>query len=201
MAYEYRNLSAKERKEVVEKRKKQGYPAHSPPHPFREEGTYLITAANYEHQHILENPTRRTAFEKLVLNNFQKIGAEIIAWVILTNHYHLLLNVDAFEIISDNLRYIHGSTSYQWNKEDKLTGKRKIWYRFSDRAIRNEKHLQRSLNYIHYNPVKHGLVEDVYAWKWSSLFLYEDEKGKAWLQENWKKYKPSSHFGKRWDDL
>ncbi|MBT3313743.1 MAG: transposase [Anaerolineae bacterium] len=201
MPYEYRKLSPEERKEVVEGRKQQGYPAHSPPHPLREEGTYLITAANYEHKHILENPTRRTAFEMLLIKSFQEVSAEIIAWVILTNHYHLLLNIESFEIISDILQYIHGSTSHQWNKEDGQTGKRKVWYRFSDRMIRNEKHLQRTLNYVHYNPVKHGLVEDVYAWKWSSLFLYEDEKGKTWLQENWKKYKPSSHFGKDWDDL
>ena len=200
MPYEYRKLSSSERKEILEERKKQGYPLHAPPHPFREEGTYLITAANYEHQHILANPKRRTAFERLLLKSFQKKDTEIIAWVILTNHYHLLLNVEGFEIISNLLQHVHGSTSYQWNQEDGLTGKRKVWYRFSDRAIRNEKHLQRSLNYIHYNPVKHGLVEDVYAWKWSSLFLYEDEKSKNWLQENWRKYKPSTHFGKGWDD-
>ncbi|MBT3338681.1 MAG: hypothetical protein HN855_15165 [Anaerolineae bacterium] len=67
--------------------------------------------------------------------------------------------------------------------------------------IRNEKHLIRALNYIHYNPVKHEPVDDVYAWRWSSLFLYEGEKGTSWLKENWQKHKPSSGFGKGWDDL
>ncbi len=200
MPYEYQKLSPQERKEILEERKEQGYPLHSPPHPFRHEGTYLITAANYKHQHILENSERRTQFETLLLQSFLEAGAEVIAWVILTNHYHILLTVEKFVIISDILRYLHGSTSYQWNQEEGLQGKRKVWYRFADRMIRNEKHLQRAMNYIHYNPVKHGLVDDVYDWRWSSLFLYEDEKGTSWLRENWKKYKPSSKFGKGWDD-
>lgn len=200
MPYEYRKLSLLERKEILEERKKQGYPLHAPPHPFREEGTYLITAATYEHQHILLTPERRTEFEGLLLESFQDVGAVIIAWVILPNHYHVLLSVETLEIISDVLQYIHGSTSYRWNNEDGLTGQRKVWYRFSDRAIRNESHLQRAFNYLHYNPVKHGYVDDVYNWRWSSLFLYEDEKGKGWLRENWKKHKPSDQFGKGWDD-
>ncbi len=200
MPYEYRKLSLQERKKFLKERKERGYPLHSPPHPFRHEGTYFITAANYEHQHILQDTERRANFEMMLLQSFLEIGSEIIAWVILTNHYHLLLSVEKFQIISDILRYLHGSTSYQWNKEDGLTGRRKVWDRFSDRLIRNDTHLQRALNYIHYNPVKHNLVDDVYAWRWSSLFLYEDEKGTSWLRENWKKYKPSASFGKGWDD-
>ncbi len=200
MPYDYRKLTPAERKKILDERRKQGYPLHAPPHPFREEGTYLITAANYEHKHILQTPERRTLFESLLLESFQDVGAVITAWVILPNHYHILLSVEIFEIISDVLQYLHGSTAYRWNKEDGLTGQRKIWYRFSDRAIRNESHLQRAFNYLHYNPVKHGYVDDVYDWRWSSLFLYEDEKGKDWLRENWQNYKPSANFGKGWDD-
>ncbi len=200
MPYEYRKLSPQEKEEVLAERKRQGFPLHAPPHLFRHEGTYLITAANYEHKHILKSEERRTQIEGLLLQSFLEISAEIIAWVILTNHYHLLLSIEKLDTVSEILGYIHGVTSRQWNKEDGLTGKRKVWYRFSDRLIRNETHLHRAFNYIHYNPVKHGLVEDVYAWRWSSLFLYEDEKGRSWLRENWKKYKPSSHFGKGWDE-
>ena len=65
--------------------------------------------------------------------------------------------------------------------------------------MRNEIHLNQTLDYIHYNPVKHGLVQDVYDWPWSSLFWYEDDKGRDWLRKLWRKYKPSDDFGKDWD--
>ena len=48
-------------------------------------------------------------------------------------------------------------------------------------------------------PVKHGLVSDVYDWSWSSLFWYEEEKGKEWLRKQWVKYKLPVDFGEGWD--
>lgn len=199
MPYEYRKLTPKERQELVEFRKQQGYSLHAPPHPFREEGIYLITATNFEHKAIMAPPERRTEFQEILLHGFRKIHAEIIGWVILLNHYHILIAVESLNHVSDLLKLIHGRTSRDWNLQDGLTGKRKIWYRYSDRMMRNEIHLHQTLNYIHYNPVKHGLVKDVYDWQWSSLFMYEDENGREWLRDYWKKYPPPNDFGKDWD--
>jgi hypothetical protein len=78
MPYEYRKLSQKEREEIVEDRKRRGFPLHQPPHPFREAGSYLITAANFEHVPIMETPERRTEFQEILLRKFQEIQAEII---------------------------------------------------------------------------------------------------------------------------
>lgn len=199
MPYEYRKLSQKEREEIVEDRKRRGYPLHQPPHPFREAGSYLITAANFEHVPIMEAPERRTEFQEILLGKFQEIQTEVIGWSILPNHYHILANVASLDSVSSVIQALHGFTSHQWNQQDGLTGRRKVWYRFSDRLMRNETHLNQTLNYIHYNPVKHGYAEDVYEWPWSSLFMYVDEMGKEWLKESWKKYKPPDDYGKDWD--
>jgi putative transposase len=199
MPYEYRKLSPTERKIVVELRKQRGYPLHAPPHPYREAGTFLITAANYEHAAIIETPKRRSEFQEILLAGFAEIQAEVIGWVILRNHYHILASVESLNLVSSAIQHIHGVTSHVWNQEDGLTGKRKVWYKFSDRLMRNEKLLFQTLNYIHYNPIKHGLAEDAFVWPWSSLFLYTDEKGKEWFQNCWDKFKPPDNFGKIWD--
>lgn len=85
------------------------------------------------------------------------------------------------------------------NKQDELTGKRKVWFKYSDRVMRNETQLGHALNYIHYNPVKHGYVDDVYDWPWSSLGMYFEDFGKEWLRENWRKCPPPANFGNGWD--
>lgn len=162
MPYEYRQLSPKEREEVVEARKRRGFPLHQPPHPFREAGSYLITAANFEHALIMAAPERRTEFQEILLKKFQEIHAEIIGWSILPDHYHILANVESLDLVSSVVQSLHGLTSHQWNQQDGLSGKRKVWYRFFDRLMRNETHLNQTLNYIHDNPVKHGFVDDVY---------------------------------------
>ncbi len=200
MLYEYRKLTPEEQAAVVEARRQHGFPLHSPPHPFRESGTYLLTAANFEHTHIMSTPERRTGFQSRLLCSLQDVCAEIIGWVILPNHYHVLLTAERLEPISAVIKQVHGQTSRQWNAEDGLTGKRKVWYHFADRVIRNEQQPNQSLNYIHWNPLKHKLVQAVYEWPWSSLGMYEEEKGREWLRQQWKEFQPPLNFGDQWDD-
>lgn len=200
MPYEYRKLSIKEREQLVIYRSARGYPRHAPPHPFRETGAYLISAANFEHRSIMRSPERRTEFEALLLNSLKEIADELIAWVILPNHYHFLASVPSLDFVSSALKQLHGATSRQWNIEDGLTGKRRVWYKFADTCIRNDTHLHLAFNYIHYNPVKHGYVSDPYDWHWSSLPLYADDKGRDWHRDHWKSYTPPTDFGKDWDD-
>jgi putative transposase len=45
-----------------------------------------------------------------------------------------------------------------------------IWQRrFWEYTIRDEQDYENHFNYIHYNPVKHGLVKNVSSWPWSSF--------------------------------
>jgi putative transposase len=200
MPYEYRNLSLKEREEIVRYRSERGYPLHSPPHPFRDAGAYLISAANFEHRAIMQSPQRRTEFETKLLNSIKEITEDLIAWVVLPNHYHVLIGVDSLDAVSSAVKHLHGTTSREWNIEDNLTGKRRVWYKFADTYIRNDAHLRVAFNYIHYNPVKHGYVSDAYDWPWSSLQMYYEDRGENWLLEQWKEYKLPHDFGKGWDD-
>lgn len=199
MPYEYQRLSPEEREAVLQRRRERGYPLHAPPHPLRDAGRYLITAANYRHAPIMAHSDRRTDFEADLLMAMDAIGAEVYAWVILFNHYHLLLGISSLDLVSAALKRLHGAIARAWNLEDGQTGQRRVWYRFMDRMIRNDAHFHIALNYIHYNPVKHGYVKDAYDWPWSSLNNYFDAYGRDWLRTTWKMYPPGD-FGKGWDD-
>src|SRR5262245_42544257 len=199
MAYVYRRLTPEELQRVLLERKARGFPLHAPPHLLRDEGTYLITAANYYHKPIMFSAERRTDFEARFLQKLVEISAKIYVWVILPNHYHSLMQVDKLEVFSQVIKQLHGETSREWNLADGLVGKRRVWYRFTDRKIRNEDHFFRALNYVHFNPVKHGYAESVYDWPWSSVHNYLDERGREWLRERWKMYKPE-RMGRGWDD-
>jgi len=126
MPYTYRKLSPQERDEVVESRKQRGYPLHAPPHPYRENGTYLITAANFEHMDIMFSSERRSEFQELLLNGFHEISSEIIGWVILSNHYHALVTVESLNLVSNLLKHLHGRTSHDWNLQDGLKGRERF---------------------------------------------------------------------------
>ena len=178
MPYEYRKLSPKEREEIVRYRSERGYPLHTPPHPFREAGVYMISVANFEHRAIMNSPECLTEFEIRLLNAIKEITDELTAWVVLPNHYHVLLKVQSLDDVSATLKYLHGTISREWNIEDSMTGKRRVWYKFADTYIRNDAHFHIAFNYIHYNPVKHGYVSDPYDWHWSSLAIYYADMGR-----------------------
>ncbi|MBE9037327.1 transposase [aff. Roholtiella sp. LEGE 12411] len=209
--YKYRKLTAEQKAELVEYRLSRGYPPHSPPHEVRDRQFYLLTVACYEHKCHIHTASRRQQLLDMIFDKFGVSGNEessaeapttnlkICAWVVLPNHYHLLVNVDNFNVLSYLFRRIHGAVSRQWNIEDNVT-KRKIWYRWSDRAIRSERHYYTTVNYIHYNPVKHGLVKSPYDWVESSVHWYLQACGRQWLRDCWTQYLVRD-YGKDWDNL
>jgi putative transposase len=112
----------------------------------------------------------------------------------------VLINIQSLHDVSAALKQLHGTTSCDWNIEDNMTGKRRVWYKFADTSIRNDSHLRVVFNYIHYNPAKHRYVSDPLDWPWSSLQMYYEDKGQSWLQEQRNAYEPPVDFGKGWDD-
>ena len=198
--YEYREMTAAERARVLASRKLHLRPWHAPPHFEQTQGVYLISAACYEHRAILTTEARRSEWEAAVIDRLGQESPEKIeirAWVVLPNHYHLLMEGD-LHAFTRRIARLHNGTSTEWNREDGTPG-RKVWHRLSDRITRSERHYYASLNYIHANPVKHGHAATADAWAWSSLSLYLDSFGRDRLAEWWRQY-PVGDFGKGWDE-
>jgi putative transposase len=196
--YEYRKLTQEQKIIIIQERLAKGYPPHSPPHPVKNSEFYLITATCYEHKCRINSEERRQQLLNQLFEQFTYQDIEILAWIVLQNHYHLLISNIDLKILSKVFRSIHGSIARQWNLEDNLTGK--LWCSFSDRAIRSERHYYTTLNYIHYNPVKHGWAKSPYAWTESSVHWYLENYGRDWLRSCWIEY-PIRDYGKGWDNL
>jgi putative transposase len=194
--YEYRRLTPSQRAEIVQQRLANGYPPHAPPHPVRDELFYLLTATCYEHKCRMDSQSRRQQILDLLFDKFVTLGMEIQAWVVLPNHYHLLVQVTDFSLLKNLFRSIHGSIARQWNFEENKTGK--VWCSYTDRAIRSERHYYTTLNYIHYNPVKHSWVKSPYDWSESSVHWYLQYYGREWLRNSWTEY-PVKDYGRGWD--
>jgi len=62
----------------------------------------------------------------------------------------------------------------EWRSDRRVRkGERAIWQRrFWEHAIRDDRDFQRHVDYIHFNPVKHGHVDRVADWPYSSFHRY-----------------------------
>jgi REP-associated tyrosine transposase len=195
--YKWHNVSEEERCELLKKRKQRSLPWHSPPH-FDSHGLFHLTAANYYHNIIIGKSLERlNYFCEIFLDILSDVG-EIKAWVVLPNHYHILISVPDLKDTIRALGRVHGITSREWNKEDNEEG-RKCWHRVADRKIRNANHHYATLNYIHHNPVKHNLVKKWNEWHFSSAAQFLKDAGRDQALKIWTQY-PLLEYGKGWDE-
>src|SRR5437868_4749273 len=117
--YQWRRMTPEQRRESLEQRQRQRLPWHGPPHYESDSHIYLITAACYEHQHFIGYSTSRMAdFEAELLRTTEATCKQIFAWVVLPNHYHLLVETIDLEGLLAALGKLHGRTSYGWNQEE-----------------------------------------------------------------------------------
>ena len=105
----------------------------------------------------------------LVLNSMRNVKQHYafrhIAHVIMPDHIHWL-----FEPEVNNFSKIVAAFKRDVTWALKSVATNEKWQkRFFDHVIRNEDDLKCHLDYIHYNPVKHGLVDDPFKYKNSSI--------------------------------
>jgi REP element-mobilizing transposase RayT len=97
---------------------------------------------------------------------------ELIAWVVMPNHVHVIIKLREGYQLSKQVISWKKFSSRQIN--ERLNSSKSIWQTdYYDRFIRNEKHLMDAVNYIHNNPVKAGLVAKEEDWEFSSAKGWE----------------------------
>lgn len=131
--------------------------------------TYFITCVTSERKRLL---VRDTTF---FLPSWKYVKP--IAWVLVPDHFHALITCGEFAI-SDIIYDF--KLRYRYNFEARF-GSGRIWqHRFWDHIIRDESDFLRHLDYIHFNPVKHGLARtpDDYQFfsfrEWEAQGYYDD---------------------------
>lgn len=94
----------------------------------------------------------------------------LVAWVIMPNHVHILIELLGEHTLSKTMHSIRSFTAHEANRI--LGRKGRFWSVESfDRYIRNAVHFQNTIQYIHDNPLKAGLSRTADEWEFSSAFV------------------------------
>lgn len=192
--YDYRKMTEDEKRQVLEIRKERKYPYHRPPHLCLGEGFYLVTAATFEHVQHFKDPDELSALEIRILEALNHANIQCRSWVILPNHYHLLLELENPMEYGGIIAPVHRKSALYCNKRDKVFN-RKVWYKYADRKIRSEKHYWATVFYILQNPLKHGFVDKPEDWLWSSHGIFTEKEIVKMRKEC-----NIDDYGKNWDD-
>ena len=108
---------------------------------------------------------------RTVLRNVKELHPfQMLAYVFLLEHFHILIRPTGASNFSKIMQSLKTNFTKQYAKQLGIPSGMKFWQkRFYDHVIRDEDDLQRHMDYIHYNPVKHGLVARPEDWPYSSF--------------------------------
>ncbi len=127
--------------------------------------TVFLTLVTHRRQPVLAHPSARTALRDAMKHVAARHPFKLAAFVVLPDHCHLLWHLPEDDgDFSRRVRLIKHHMARQAGLSNPL------WQaRFWDHLIRDETDFIRHLDYIHYNPVKHGHVERAWDWPDSSF--------------------------------
>ena len=146
--------------------------------------TYFFTVVTYRRQKFLTMPQNRLALRNAITATKLHYAFVIEAWVLLPDHMHCIWTLPENDsdfsrrwglvkakFTKQNKARLHNET---WMNQSK--GKHRestIWQRrFWEHQIRDDDDFQKHVDYIHFNPVKHGYVDRVCDWPYSTFHRY-----------------------------
>jgi putative transposase len=149
--------------------------------------TYFFTVVAHRRRPILCDDLIRTALRRGIETVRATRPFAIDAWVLLPDHMHCIWTLPQDERDfslrwSAIKRFVSTAVRDEFHDPNALTTSRRsrrestIWQRrFWEHLIRDERDLGRHLDYIHFNPVKHGYVQRAVDWPFSTFGRYVRE--------------------------
>ncbi len=132
-----------------------------------ERGFYHVVTRGNDRQPIYFANWSGKLFEKLLAQTAVRFDWEVLAYCLMSNHYHLVLRIRD-DGLSAGIRELNGSfaklTNRQLGRSNHLFGRR-----FWCQLIESDEHLLEACRYTVLNPERAGAVDDSRRWRWSSL--------------------------------
>ena len=165
--------------------------------------TYFLTV-NFAERSTWLLVDRASDLREVVRRVRQQHPFEMVAWVVMPDHIHAIWQLPESDaaystrwalIKAGFSRVIPTTERIRESREGK--GARGIWQRrFWEHLIRDDKDLQRHVDYTHYNPVKHGYVRNAVDWPFFSIHRYVRL---GWVASDWGcSDDGDGDFGERW---
>lgn len=145
-------------------------------------GTYFFTLVTYNRRPLFSAPEAVDLLRNAFRYTLDRLPFSVIASVVLPDHMHFIWTLPPeTSDYSTRWKMIKTYFTKKWpldsSSSQNLSGRQKgeqdiLQRRFWEHWIRDEKDLKRHIDYVHYNPVKHGLVNSSLDWKYTSLHQF-----------------------------
>ncbi len=136
-------------------------------HPPLNGHTVFVTTNTSGRRPLFADPRLAEIVRAVLFATARELDIAIHAWAIMPDHVHLLLNLGARDDLPFVMQLFKGRSAQAVN--DALGRRGHVWQRrFDDRIVVHDREFWAKVDYIHANPVRAGLVDEVCAYPFSS---------------------------------
>ena len=125
-----------------------------------------LTSRGVDDQPIFLSDLDRFQLIALLRRVTEQVGWRVVAWCLMTTHYHLLVIGAAEPRISWAMQQLNSIYAREFNLRHRRRG-HLFGERFADTVVETDGHLVAAIEYVLENPVRAGLVPCVEDWAWS----------------------------------
>ncbi len=136
----------------------------------------FITQVIQDREPIFRNPNYANLLREILHNVKEIYPFLMLGYVFLYDHFHFIIQPTGESNFSDIMQSLKTNFTREYKKILGLSPSQsmKFWQkRFWDHVIRDDRDFENHLHYMHFNPVKHGYVQDPRAWENSSYIEWE----------------------------
>ncbi len=145
-------------------------------------GWYHVMNRGRRFQDIFESHSDYHLFLRVLHDTVEQFGLRIAAYCLMPNHYHLLVQTPQANL-SRCMRHINGVYTQRFNREHEIDGPL-FRGRYKAVCVESDGHLLEVMRYIHNNPVKAGIAQEMKNYTWSSHHGYISKEEKwNWLHK------------------
>jgi putative transposase len=138
-----------------------------PPHRILPGGTYFVSSAAWERRELFRVPQVAEILVQRILACRDKGAYQLHEFVVMPNHFHLLMTPGETTTLEKAMQLIKGGSSHEIHAQ--RGHKMEIWQiGFHDWTIRDGEDYRAKVRYIHMNPVQARLVEKPEDWPFGS---------------------------------
>ncbi len=137
------------------------------PHRVLPGSTYFISSSTWARRELFRVPEVAGILVQRILTCREKGAYQLREFVVMSNHFHLLMTPSATTTLEKAVQLIKGGSSHEIHVQ---RGHRmEIWQvGFHDWTIRDGEDYRAKVGYIHMNPVRAHLVEKPEDWPFGS---------------------------------
>lgn len=128
---------------------------------------YHVMTQGINKENIFYNDMYKKIYIKLLFEHAKGKDVKIIAYCIMINHAHLLLNIKDTSEMSLFMKMVNMKFAMIYNEMEKRVGV-VFRNRYESELIGDEAYFYNCVNYIHNNPVKAGIVKEAKKYEFSS---------------------------------